>query len=55
MADPETIYQWRRLDDRITTSGQPTEPQIEDIHGGPYRLYLITRSRKSRREREPTA
>ena len=21
MADPETIYNWRRLDDRITTSG----------------------------------
>jgi len=25
MADPETIYNWRRLDDRITTSGQPTD------------------------------
>jgi protein tyrosine phosphatase (PTP) superfamily phosphohydrolase (DUF442 family) len=32
MADPETIYNWRRLDDRITTSGQPSEPQLEDIH-----------------------
>jgi hypothetical protein len=32
MADPEAIYHWRRLDDRITTSGQPTEPQLEDIH-----------------------
>src|SRR5271169_751448 len=31
MADPQTIYHWRRLDDRITTSGQPTEPQLEDI------------------------
>jgi len=31
MADPETIYNWRRLDD-ITTSGQPTEPQLADIH-----------------------
>jgi hypothetical protein len=31
MADPETIYHWRRLDDRITTSGQPTEPQLEGI------------------------
>jgi protein tyrosine phosphatase (PTP) superfamily phosphohydrolase (DUF442 family) len=30
--DPETIYKWRRLDDRITTSGQPTEPQLADIH-----------------------
>src|SRR5271165_3972393 len=32
LADPETIYNWRRLDDRITTSGQPTEPQLGDIH-----------------------
>lgn len=32
VADPETIYNWRRLDDRITTSGQPTEPQLADIH-----------------------
>ena len=32
MTDPETIYHWRRLDDRITTSGQPTEPQLEEIH-----------------------
>jgi protein tyrosine phosphatase (PTP) superfamily phosphohydrolase (DUF442 family) len=32
MPDPEAIYHWRRLDDRITTSGQPTEPQLEDLH-----------------------
>jgi len=32
MADPETIFNWRRLDDRITTSGQPTELQLADIH-----------------------
>jgi len=32
MADRATIYNWRRLDDRITTSGQPTEPQLADIH-----------------------
>src|SRR5258705_7319063 len=32
MADPKTIYNWRRLDHRITTSGQPTEPQLADIH-----------------------
>lgn len=32
MADPETIYNWRRLDDRITTSGQRTEKQLADIH-----------------------
>jgi protein tyrosine phosphatase (PTP) superfamily phosphohydrolase (DUF442 family) len=32
MIDPESIYNWRRLDDRITTSGQPTEPQLADIH-----------------------
>jgi hypothetical protein len=31
MADPETICNWRRLNDRITTSGQPTEPQLADI------------------------
>src|SRR6478672_2013889 len=31
MDDPETIYNWRRLDDRITTSGQPTEEQLVDI------------------------
>ena len=31
MVDPETIYNWRRLDDRITTSGQPTELQLADI------------------------
>jgi protein tyrosine phosphatase (PTP) superfamily phosphohydrolase (DUF442 family) len=31
MADPEGIYNWRRLDDRITTSGQPTEGQLADI------------------------
>jgi len=28
MADPESIYNWRRIDDRITTSGQPTEAQL---------------------------
>src|SRR5690242_11990670 len=32
MTDPESIYNWRRLDDRITTSGQPTEAQLADIH-----------------------
>src|SRR5579863_7635470 len=32
MADPETIYNWRRLDARITTSGQPTEAQLAEIH-----------------------
>src|ERR1051325_6446840 len=32
MADPETIYNWRRVDDRITTSGQPTEAQLAEIH-----------------------
>ena len=31
MADPITIHNWRRLDDRITTSGQPTEPQLAGI------------------------
>ena len=32
MADPEAVYHWRRLDDRVTTSGQPTESQLSDIH-----------------------
>ena len=31
MTDPEDIYNWRRLDGRITTSGQPTEEQLADI------------------------
>ena len=31
MADPKSIYNWHRLDDRITTSGQPTEQQLADI------------------------
>ena len=32
MADPEAIYNWQRLDNRTTTSGQPTEKQLADIH-----------------------
>jgi hypothetical protein len=32
MADPETIYHWRGRDNRITTSGLPKEPQLEDLH-----------------------
>src|SRR6202008_901806 len=32
MADPEAIYNWQRLDSRITTSGQPTEKQLAEIH-----------------------
>jgi len=31
MNDPDSIYHWYRLDDRITTSGQPTEAQLADI------------------------
>src|SRR5215472_11079637 len=31
MADPEAIYHCRQLDERITTSGQPTEPQLAEI------------------------
>jgi uncharacterized protein (TIGR01244 family) len=30
-ADPERIYNWHRLDERITTSGQPTEAQLAEI------------------------
>src|SRR5436190_11653129 len=32
MGDPRAIYNWRRLDDRVTTSGQPTEQKLADIH-----------------------
>lgn len=32
MTDPAGIYNWRRVDDRITTSGQPTEAQLADLH-----------------------
>jgi uncharacterized protein (TIGR01244 family) len=31
MTDLHSIYHWHRLDDRITTSGQPTESQLADI------------------------
>jgi len=31
MADPRSIYHWFRIDDRTTTSGQPTEQQLADI------------------------
>lgn len=33
MGDPTDIYNWRRLDARLTTSGQPTEAQLEAIAG----------------------
>ncbi len=31
MSDPEDTYNWRRLDERLTTSGQPTEAQLQAI------------------------
>lgn len=31
MSDPIEIYNWRRLDERITTSGQPTEAQLAKL------------------------
>ena len=31
MSDPTHIRGWRRLDDRITTSGQPTEDELKQI------------------------
>ncbi len=31
LTDPESIHHWRRLDDRITTSGQPSEAELADI------------------------
>ena len=30
-ADPEAIYNWRRLNERLTTSGQPTEGQLHEL------------------------
>ena len=32
MSDPDGIYNWRRLDVLVTTSGQPTEEQLAEIH-----------------------
>jgi uncharacterized protein (TIGR01244 family) len=31
MTDPTAIYHWRRLDGRITTSGQPSEAELAEI------------------------
>jgi protein tyrosine phosphatase (PTP) superfamily phosphohydrolase (DUF442 family) len=31
MTDPTGIYNWRRLDSRVTTSGQPTEEQLTQL------------------------
>ncbi len=31
MNDPADIAMWKRLDERVTTSGQPTENQLRDI------------------------
>ena len=31
MSDPNNIYAWRRLDDRITTSGQPTADELTSL------------------------
>jgi protein tyrosine phosphatase (PTP) superfamily phosphohydrolase (DUF442 family) len=31
MDDPIDIYNWRRLDERLTTSGQPSEAQLQAI------------------------
>lgn len=31
MYEPSNIYNWRRVDDHLTTSGQPTEVQILEI------------------------
>ena len=31
MRDPKDILNWRRVDDRITTSGQPSEAQLAAI------------------------
>lgn len=31
MADPEGVLNWQRLDERVTTSGQPTHEQLASI------------------------
>jgi uncharacterized protein (TIGR01244 family) len=31
MSDPTGIYNWRRLHERLTTSGQPTQAELADI------------------------
>lgn len=31
MSDPTGVFNWRRLDERITTSGQPTETELAAI------------------------
>lgn len=31
MPDPTHIHNWRRLDDRVTTSGQPSEAELGEI------------------------
>ncbi len=31
MADPEGIFNWRRIDERVSTSGQPSEDQLAAI------------------------
>jgi protein tyrosine phosphatase (PTP) superfamily phosphohydrolase (DUF442 family) len=30
--DPETIFAWRRIGPRLTSSGQPSEAELADIH-----------------------
>lgn len=30
-SDPTDVFMWRRIDNRLTTSGQPTEDQLERI------------------------
>ena len=40
MHDPTAVYHWYRLDNRITTSGQPTEAQLADIASLGVRLVI---------------
>jgi hypothetical protein len=41
MANPETVYSWRRVDDRIATSGQPAEQQLADIQAQAFAISSI--------------
>ena len=33
MGEPPKIYNWRRVNERLTTSGQPTEKQLSELQG----------------------
>ena len=40
MDDPEHIYHWQRIDERLTTSGQPSEGELAEIAALGVRLVI---------------